>query len=57
MAQKKNEKGRKKEGSSKEEETIKVTFEVPLHIAETALKMGHDIFGVVASLKKKTKEK
>jgi len=57
MAQKKREKGRKKEGSSKEEQdTIKITIEAPMHIAETALKMTHDIFGFMASIKKK-KEK
>ena len=53
MVQKKNEKNRKKESSPKEKETIKVTFEVPLHIAETVLKMSHDIFGFMASGKKK----
>ncbi len=54
MAQQKSEKGKKKEGSSKQgQETIKVTIEAPMHIVEPALKMAHDIFGFMASVKKK----
>jgi L-lactate utilization protein LutB len=47
MVQKRSEKGKKKE------DVIKVTIEAPMHIVEPALKMAHDIFGFMASVKKK----